>query len=175
MTTRQNMMMQRPFNIYAVGKELYNIPDDRLREFLTDFPQAVKLSPEQVKTGIQPVCRPQERLQASLVSLEMCPMRKTGYRSKMCRKFRKRETALRCSGMSRWDCPERFISSTEYSDGPSTAHIPRTASPGRNWIKSPGRYPQARPLWNRLSGTITNGKQKNITVRNNKPCANSTV
>ena len=47
-------MMQRPFNIYAVGKELYNIPDDRLREFLTDFPQAVKLSPEQVKTGIQP-------------------------------------------------------------------------------------------------------------------------
>lgn len=47
-------MMQRPFNIYAVGKELYNIPDNKLREFLTDFPQAVKLSPEQVKTGIQP-------------------------------------------------------------------------------------------------------------------------
>ncbi|WP_270569489.1 PBECR2 nuclease fold domain-containing protein, partial [Coprobacter secundus] len=54
MTTRQNMMMQRPFNIYAIGKELYNIPDNKLREFLTDFPQAVKLSPEQVKTGIQP-------------------------------------------------------------------------------------------------------------------------
>lgn len=47
-------MMQRPFNIYAIGKELYNIPDNKLREFLTDFPQAVKLTPEQVKTGIQP-------------------------------------------------------------------------------------------------------------------------
>ena len=165
--------MQRPFNIYAIGKELYNIPDNKLREFLTDFPQAVKLSPEQVKTGIQPRVPSAGAVTGKPGVLGDVP--ETGYRSKMCRKFRKRETALRCSGMSRWDCPERFISSTEYSDGPSTAHIPRTASPGRNWIKSPGRYPQARPLWNRLSGTITNGKQKNITVRNNKPCANSTV
>lgn len=36
-------------NIYAIGKELYNIPDDKLQEFLTDFPQAVKLTPAEIK------------------------------------------------------------------------------------------------------------------------------